>query len=1024
MHGGARCASGVEGAHLRGDGWPAAVSSGPLNDRTRTKAASAVLSIGKLGHGQENYYLATVAKGIEDYYTGSGEAPGEWTGAGAARLGLAGAVADDDLRQVLGGVDPRTGTKLGGHTRTDRVPGWDLTFSAPKSVSILYALGDGEVPAEVVEAHRAAVAAGLEYLERHATVTRRRVDGEIEIVRGEGLVVAAFRHRTSRAGDPQLHTHCLVGNVVERVDGGWGALHSRPIYQHARTAGFVYQAVLRGELTSRLGVEWGEIVNGYADIEGVGRGLIDHFSKRREEIEAAMAARGEDSMSAARTATLDTRQAKDYDVDPETLHERWRAEAAELGCELTDVSRVLGRPGPQVRLRDLDGVADEMLSSRGLTAEHASFDRRDVTRSWCVGLPAGALVDVETLEELVEGVIEDDQVLPVIDGAARLAERHVLRRPDGSITTAVALDRRWSTTEMLAIEQRLVDRAERGRGLGVAVVADKIVAAACAGSLLSAEQEHMVRHLTTSGNGLDVVVGRAGTGKTYALAAAARAWRDAGHRPIGVAIAARAAAELEASAGLPSTTIEQFLIDCDQSAGMLNPNTIVIVDEAGMVDTRRLARLLAHVDAAGAKAVLVGDHHQLPSVEAGGAFAALVRRHDVIELTENRRQVEAWERAALDQLRVGRGGRSGMVTIVDRYQDEGRLHVGDTPAEVRTAMVADWFESRKQGEQPIMLALRRRDVDELNARARALLVEAGEIEAQGVTIAGRPFAAGDRIVCLHNDRRVGVHNAMFGSVEAIDDDGLAVKVDGAEQRLRIPSSYVADGHLTHAYATTIHKAQGATYERALLLGDDRLYRQAGYTGLSRGRWRNDIYLVGDDDRDRDIELEEHGRHDNEPPTERFVRGLVRDGAKTTALEERLGLRSQSVSRTLGELWEDLDGRLTDAHPAEEGDDLLTRRLERAIARRTALAGFAAEVDRPDRVLSHLGEPPLSLDGRAKWRAAAGEIESYMARWGADPSDPLTSAADVQLDHLEIVREHIDFATPELEPAATVSLDLD
>jgi ATP-dependent exoDNAse (exonuclease V) alpha subunit len=491
-----------------------------------------------------------------------------------------------------------------------------------------------------------------------------------------------------------------------------------------------------------------------------------------------------------------------------------------------------------------------------------------------------------------------------------------------------------------------------------------------------------------------------------------------------VAIAARAAAELEASAGLPSTTIEQFLIDCDQSGGMLNRQTVVVVDEAGMVDTRRLARVLAHVDASGAKAVLVGDHHQLPSVEAGGAFASLVRRHDVIELTENRRQVEAWERAALDQLRVGRGGRNGMVTIVDRYQNEGRLHLGQTPREVRAAMVSDWFESRKQGERPIMLALRRRDVDELNARARSLLVGAGNIDVQSVTIAGRPFAAGDRVVCLHNDRRVGVHNAMFGSIETIDDDGFVVKVDGAKHRLSIPLSYVADGHLTHAYATTIHKAQGATYERALLLGDDLLYRQAGYTGLSRGRWRNDIYLVAEDDRDRDIELEEHGQHENDSPTERFVRALARDGAKTTAVEERRGLRSRTAGRTLSELWADRDDRLTDASRAMAGDELELRRLERAIASRTALAGLAAEIDRPDRVLSHLGEPPLSLAGREKWRIAAGEIESYVARWGADPTDAPTVASDAQLDHLDVVHEFVAAATPVIEPTAVGGVDLD
>ena len=979
-----------------------------------------MLSIGKLGRGQENYYLATVAKGIEDYYTGSGEAAGEWTGAGAARLGLRGEVDAEDLRKVLGGVDPITDTKLGGHTRSDRVPGWDLTFSAPKSVSILYALGDDGVPVEVVEAHRAAVAAGIAYLERHATVTRRRVDGEIELVRGEGLVIAAFRHRTSRAGDPQLHTHCLVGNVVERVSGGWGALHSRPLYQHARTAGFVYQAVLRAELTDRLGVEWGEVTNGYADIRGVDRDLIEHFSKRRREIEAALDERGEDSGRAAQAATLDTRQAKDYDVDPETLHDRWRAEAAALG-HIAEISDVVGGRAPAVRPRDLDAIADEMLSSRGLTAEQASFDRRDVLRRWCAELPAGASVDLEALEELVEGVLEDRRVLSVVDGAERLADRQVLRRADGTITTATAVERRWSTTEMLAIEQRLLERAERGQGNGIAVVADEIVEAACAGGLLSAEQQTMVRHLTTSGNAVDVVVGRAGTGKTYALSAAAQAWRAAGLRPVGVAIAARAAAEMEASAGLPSTTIEQFLIDCDQTSSALTRANVVVVDEAGMVDTRRLGRLLAHVESAGAKAVLVGDHHQLPSVEAGGAFAALVRRLDAVELTENRRQVEAWERATLDQLRVGRGGRSGLVEVVERYDSAGRLHVGNTPREVRAAMVADWHEASQRGEDAIMLALRRRDVDELNARARALLVANGAVDPEGVSVGGLPFAAGDRIVCLHNDRRIGVHNAMFGTIELSTDDGFRVRVDGAEHRVHVPLTYAADGHLSHAYATTVHKAQGATYERALLLGDDRLYRQAGYTGLSRGKQRNDIYLVADDDRDRDAELEEHGRHDADLPSERFVRALGRDGAKVTATELRHEVIASGQLRPLAALWGERDA--LDA--SLNANDLRLRRLEAAIGRRIELAGLAAEVDRSTHILAVLGEPPTGLADRSRWRAAAGAIESYRARWDTELHDDVgIDAPAAQREHLAEISELLASAIPvEVPPDHVAEVDL-
>ena len=183
----------------------------------------------------------------------------------------------------------------------------------------------GGLAKEVAASHRVAVEAGLAYLEAHATVSRRRINGGDRTGAGEGLVVAAFGHRTSRAGDPQLHTHALVANVVEHIDGGSGAIHSPVIYRHARTAGFIYQAVLRGELTDRLGVRWDPVHNGYAEIEGMDRRLLEVFSKRRAEIEAALAERGEDSARAAQVAAHRTRAAKEYGVDAQTLHERWAA---------------------------------------------------------------------------------------------------------------------------------------------------------------------------------------------------------------------------------------------------------------------------------------------------------------------------------------------------------------------------------------------------------------------------------------------------------------------------------------------------------------------------------------------------------------------------------------------------------------------------------------------------------------------------------------------------------------------------
>jgi chorismate mutase len=239
---------------------------------------------------------------------------------------------------------------------------------------VLYGLGGRGVAKEVAAAHDAAVAAGLAYLEWHAVVSRRRVDGEIHQIRGEGLAAAVFWHRTSRAGDPQLHSHALVPNVVERIDGGTGALHSPVLYRHTRTAGFVYQAVLRGELTDRLGVTWEAVHNGYAEIDGIDRRLLDGFSKRRAEIEEAMAQRGEDSARAAQVAAHRTRTAKEYGIDPQTLKERWHNEAQELGFDPRDLVTVLDRSAVQVTERHLNDAVDDMVSPVGLTAHQATFD--------------------------------------------------------------------------------------------------------------------------------------------------------------------------------------------------------------------------------------------------------------------------------------------------------------------------------------------------------------------------------------------------------------------------------------------------------------------------------------------------------------------------------------------------------------------------------------------------------------------------------------------------------------------------
>src|SRR5215208_8189665 len=278
-----------------------------------------MLSIGKMKAGQAKYYLDqadarvdvvdSVADGMEDYYLGAPEARGEWIGSAGLELRLSGAVEAEALRQVLAGLDPRDGSSLRDPTSRVRVAGFDLTFSAPKSVSVLFGVGDESMRGQARGAHDRAVREALGYLERSAAAVRRGHAGAV-VEEATGLVAAGFRHRTSRAGDPQLHTHVLVANLGRGPDGRWSALDGRRLYGQARSASFVYQAVLRGELTRSRGVEWSPVRKGIAEVVGVRRRVLVGFSRRRAEIEAALAEHGTSGARAAEAAALATRRTK------------------------------------------------------------------------------------------------------------------------------------------------------------------------------------------------------------------------------------------------------------------------------------------------------------------------------------------------------------------------------------------------------------------------------------------------------------------------------------------------------------------------------------------------------------------------------------------------------------------------------------------------------------------------------------------------------------------------------------------
>jgi conjugative relaxase-like TrwC/TraI family protein len=533
-----------------------------------------VLSIGKLSGKTRTgrYYVDRVAQGREDYYVGAGEADGEWVGMGATMLGLQGKVDGDDLRTLLEGRAPRGETKLRRTPGPDAVTGFDLTFSAPKSVSVLYAVGDEDLSRAVREGHDAAVRAALGHLEREACRARRGRAGVMRVA-GDGFVAGLFRHRTSRAGDPQLHTHTVIANST-RADGRWSTLDSRSLYREGRTAGFLYQAALRAELTERLGVDWGPVHRGSAEIVGVPKPVIRHFSRRRSEIITRLAQRGEHSATAARTAALDTRRSKDYGVPVDRLRAEWRARAAEHGLDQEGVRRLLGAARPEVAERELAVAAGEIVGPHGICREHSAFDRRAALRWWAAAHRHGA--QPEQVGAITDAWLASPNAVALSD-----PDRRPAREPDS--------EQRYSTPEMLEIERQLVESAGARRGEGVAVVAREHVDRAVAErGTIADEQAAMVRSLVGSGDGVELVRAAAGTGKTFALDAARAAWDAEGVRVFGCALSARAAAELHDQTGIDATTIAQLRIDLQRGHG-LPVGGVVVVSASWPTRQRRTA---------------------------------------------------------------------------------------------------------------------------------------------------------------------------------------------------------------------------------------------------------------------------------------------------------------------------------------------------------------------------------------------------------------------------------------------------
>jgi conjugative relaxase-like TrwC/TraI family protein len=870
----------------------------------------------KLAVGREGYYTREIARNREEYLSGHGESPGQFHGGSATALGLEGECSAEAFKRLFAWQDPRTGQQLGRAPRADAMPAWDLVFRPHKDVSVLYALGDQRTGAAVAQAHQAGVRAAVAYLDEQVGTRTGRHGAEH--VQGSGLLAVGFTHRTSRAGDPLLHTHLIIANRTQGPDGQWRTLDSRDLLNHRASADAMYRAAYQHELTRSLGVRWQEPDRwGNRAITGMPEELRRGFSKRHEQIAAELGR--QEAQGKHRTARLvqhvvhATRPPKSHET-PETLYGRWQQEARTLGYEPDRLVREITTTVARVREQDPAGTAgrdgdsaesatgtagrdgasadapggtaghpaglpertirrmfDQLAGPEGLTEQASTFTRREVVCAVGRELPADAagMVGPVELEDLADRFLEDRAVSVMGDHAVG--------------------ERRYATPELLAVEQRLIDAAVSRTSEQTGVCShDTLRDTLAAHPTIGADQAAMLRDIAQGGQGVSVVVGKAGTGKTYALGVARHAWQLEGYRVLGAAPTGIATVCLDAEGFEHSRTVDALLRELDQHHGadrghrgarspqrqrdlirkrqvsgrdrgqdgqderVLDDRTVLVVDEAGMVGSRKLARLLDHAQAAGTKVVLVGDDKQLASIEAGGGFRGLRLRLGASTLVENRRQAAPWEREAVEQLREGDIDRA-----LAAYREHERLVATETPGQLKEAMLADWWASFQQGRRVAILAYRRDEVDQFNTACQQLRDQQGHLGAKRLQVWDREFAVGDQVVCGKNAlQTLGVANASRGQVLALDSQQRAMTLqleDG--NTVVLPREYLDErpswwlrGNpdrrtIDLAYATTGHKAQGITRDEVLVRVTSSEDRQWLYVGGSRAIGKTTFYSV-------------------------------------------------------------------------------------------------------------------------------------------------------------------------------------
>ena len=717
-----------------------------------------------------------------EYYTAGEEPDGVWFNPnGLFGLVDGGEVDSSDFHRLYNGFAPDSGGKLTRNAGSERrSAGLDMTFSADKSVSALWAIADPELRSKIEDAHNDAARVALEEtVLRHCAYTRiRNRDGEIEVLPAD-IAAAMFQHGTSRDNDPQLHTHCVIFNAARtHRDGKYRALHQHPVYTWMKAAGAVYRNTLAWSLQERLGIrmeQYGK-EGEFTRVAGMPEDLIGHWSKRRAAIIEAAREMGftvEGNAPRAAAANKITRAGKSPDNDPEIRHQRWRGEAEGYVEREALIASLLGKSEEitQEQIRALTEVLEDLPYR--LTREEAVFRLPDI---------------VERVGNATAGLLNRDAVATSIERVLLSPEVVRLTRPPRSAEgrADMAHTRLYSTRHNLQMEQEVRDMAEgmaadTGHSLSAQAIGAKVAGLLKAGYPLSEEQIAAIRSVTSSGGRVAIIEGAAGSGKTTTLRPIADLYREHGQSIIATAVAWRTAVALGNDVDARPFCVDKLLRLAARGGIEINKDTTIIVDEAGMLSTRQAHHILQLSERHGAKIVFAGDTQQQQPVEAGPGLRLIrdavgsvrvdrIRRQkadpeDILvhvhgetpeaarfraelmgeqerakilgdyEAMAEKPQFTPWQVAASEALRDG-----DAVSAIAAHHARGRFHIGYDEEKTLTGLVDDWdrYQRANLDKSSVVLARTRAEVRALSHLMRerrfAALPDGERLDTDRVTV--------------------------------------------------------------------------------------------------------------------------------------------------------------------------------------------------------------------------------------------------------------------------------------------------